>query len=218
MNIYIVTEGITESIVYKKWIPQINPALSAVSTISDVDQNKFFIVSSMGYPFYFETIANAIEDVNHLKKFDRLVITIDSEEMSRIQKYDEVADFVRSHPCRFNPRIVVQHFCFETWALGNRKIISPVPENRRLRQYKKFFDVRQFDPELLPALPEEEMNRAQFAEKYLRLALNDRYPTLTYSKANPKALLHTTYLEQVRLRATKTNHIDSFHEFLRAFS
>lgn len=215
MNIYIVTEGITESIVYKSWIPQINPLLTAVKTIAEVDEHKFLIVSSMGYPFYFETIANAVADVNSSQKFNRLVITVDSEEMSREDKHEEVASFIRLQRCDSDVRIVVQHFCFEAWAY--RKIIRTNPENKRLKRYKDLFDVRQQDPELLPPLSEENLNRAQFAEKYLRLALNDRYPTLSYSKSNPKTITHAKYFEQVSLRASSTDHIASFNALLKAF-
>lgn len=217
MNIYIVTEGKVESIVYRYWIPFINPYLSQVYTFDEVDNSKFYLISGMGYPYYFDIIADAIRDVNDIRKFDRLVISVDSEDMTRQEKYDEIKTFILDKLCAAEIRIVVQHFCFETWALGNRRAVRPTPASRKLREYKHFFDVRNRDPELLPHKPDESLNRAQFAEKYLRLALNDKFRNLTYTKNNPQAVVHNKYFAQVKNRFHDTGHIASFDDFLQAF-
>src|SRR6266446_1602995 len=176
MNIYLVTEGKVESIVYRNWIPFVNPYLPEVGDFIKVHENNFYIVSGMGYPDYLDIIENAILDINNSGKFDRLVISVDSENMTKQEKYDEINAFVLHKPCVAEIRIVVQHFCFEAWALGNRRIVRPHPTSSRLREYKQLFDVRSRDPEFLPHKPDENLNRAQFAEKSLRLALN---PTLS---------------------------------------
>ena len=217
MNIYVVTEGKVESIVYRYWIPFVNPCLSQVDDFTKVYGNNFYIVSGMGYPDYLDIIENAILDINNMRKFDRLVISIDSENMTRQEKYDEIGAFVLHKPCTAEIRIVVQHFCFEAWALGNRRIVRPHPTSSRLREYKQLFDVRSRDPELLPHKLDENLNRAQFAEKYLRLALNDKFRNLTYTKNNPQAVVHDKYFAQVKNRLRDTGHIASFDDFLRAF-
>jgi len=73
------------------------------------------------------------------------------------------------------------------------------------------------DPELLPAYPEEKLNRSQFAMRYLSLALYEKYKRLTYSKGKPNALLHPRYFNQVKRRLEETGHIRSFEAFLNAF-
>ncbi len=40
MNVYVVTEGKTESIVYKSWIPLVNPMLSPVNYITEVTDKR----------------------------------------------------------------------------------------------------------------------------------------------------------------------------------
>ena len=125
--------------------------------------------------------------------------------------------FIANKSCRTEVKIVVQYFCFETWTLGNRKIIKANTKSEKLREYKKLFNVRVYDPELLPEEPNEKLNRAQFAERYLRLALNDTFRNLTYSKGNPQAVIHTKYFDQVRNRLCTMGHIASFSDFLRAF-
>lgn len=217
MNIYVITEGKVESVVYRRWIPLVNPVLTAVDHLTQVDSNKFYIVSAMGYPYYFNIIDNAISDVNYDGKFDRLVISADSEDMTRQEKYTEIKAFVADKSCTAEIKIIVQHFCFEAWALGNRRVIRPNPASSKLRQYKRLFDVRINDPELLPPKLDEGLNRAQFAEKYLRLALNDKFRNLTYTKSNPQAVTHDKYFAQVKSRLHDTGHIASFSDFLDAF-
>lgn len=217
MNIYIVTEGRTEQKIYESWIPLINANLTRVDQIEDVTINNFFLITGGGYPGYFEIIEMAISDVNNHMAFDRLVISVDSEDMAQREKYDEIEDFLSTLDCRIEIRIVVQHFCIEAWGLGNRRIIRHNTQSSKLRSYRNIYDVRTNDPEHLPANLDEGSNRAQFAEKYLRAALNDRYRNLTYTKSNPLPLLQASYFEQVRNRFYQTRHISSFENFLNAF-
>lgn len=217
MNIYVVAEGLAEREVYLCWIPLVNPRLCPVDRIEDVANDNFYLISGRGYPQYLETIEAAIADVNGVDKFDRLVVSVDSEEMSHAEKLQEMNSFISTHSCRVDIRIVIQHFCFETWALGNRTIVRPHPESPRLIRYRELFDVRSQDPELLPSNSDEDFNRSQFAAVYLKAALNDKYRNLTYTKSNPTPLLHQMYFQRVRNRFDSTDHIASFDGFLSAF-
>lgn len=218
MNIHVVVEGeIGERQVYQYWVPLVNPNLSYVPHISNLVRDNFSIVIGGGYPQYFELIDGAIADVNRYGNINRLVLAVDSEEMEYDEKFAEIQQYISNTHCIAEVRIIVQHFCLETWALGNRVIIRDHPHSPKLREYKKYYNVKHLDPELLPDYPLEELNRAQFAEKYLRRALNERYRNLTYSKSNPGALLHHLYFERVRQRFKETNHISSFGGFLDAF-
>lgn len=217
MNIYIVTEGKAERKVYKHWIPFVNPKLSFVDEIDKVQNNNFFLISGGGYPAYFEVIEAAISDVNSYKTFDRLVISIDSEEISREEKQDEIKKFLSTKKCRVEIKIIVQHFCLETWGIGNQSIFRKNPQSVRLKEYREHYDVKTQDPELLPDYPREFLNRSQYATKYLKVALNDLHPNLSYSKRNPIALTNAKYFEQIKNRYEIVNHINSFSSFLTAF-
>lgn len=219
MNLYIVVEGrIVEKAVYKEWIPHINPMLSYVEYLSDVVNNNFVIRSGNGYPGYFDLIENGLRDVAADQKYSRLIICIDSEDMTRQDKYNEVDAFVkRTRIVGVDYRIVVQHFCFETWALGHRKI-GRNPKDARLIGYRRLYNVTADDPEGLPNLPTERLNRSQFAEKYLRLMLNDKNKQMTYSKRNPSYVAHPKFMKNVRSRFEDTGHIGSFGAFLTAVS
>jgi hypothetical protein len=218
MNIYLIVEGnIGEKAVYSSWIPFVNPSLNIKNNIQDVQQDDVFIISGGGYPNYYEIIENGIEDVKYTNLFDRIVIAIDSEEMSYIEKQNEITNFLINKNIPIDCRIIIQHFCLETWALGNRIIIPRNPKSVQIKIYRKIFDVLVNDPELLPRLDSENLNRSQFAEKYLRVILNDKYKNLTYNKSNVKTLLNKKFFDRVTSRHLDTNHISSFANFLNAF-
>lgn len=218
MNIYLVVEGpVGEKRVYTHWVPLVNPNLRLVNTLGEVASNNLLIISGGGYPNYFDVIRNAIEDVAANSHIDRLVIAVDSEEMSYTEKRQEILDYVRSTGASIDYRIIVQHFCLETWALGNQVVVARRPKDQKLREYREIFDVLTNDPELLPDYAPDRLNRSQFAAHYLKKILNEKYRTLTYSKSNPIALLHEKYFDRVKNRFRNTGHIASFDDFLKAF-
>jgi hypothetical protein len=220
MNFYVVVEGrVGEKIVYKTWIPQINPSLTHVNKISDIRDNNFFIVSGGGYPSYFNTIKDAISDANNeLNNINRLIVCVDAEEMSYAEKYREIDELVISNLCRVEVRIVIQYFCFEAWALGNRRIGPRKNLDETLRRYQQCFDVLKNDPEDLPSYPPEKLNRSQFAAKYLKKLINNKSKHGTYTKSNPEFINHPQYFHHVKSRYFDTLHIKSFGNFLNAFS
>jgi hypothetical protein len=217
VNIYVVTEGNTEKIVYNKWIPQINDSLTPADSIFEITDNNFYIVSGRGYPQYFDTVENAIQDVNDNEEFDRLVICIDSENMTLQEKRDEVESFVHSFPCRVDTKIIIQHFCFEAWALGNKQVVRTRPRSTVLEAYKAIYNVRAHDPEDLPDHSRKSLSRVEFAKKYLNEAFLDKYRK-AYRKSNPEPIQNKKYFQQLNSRFDKTGHIASFSEFISAFS
>jgi hypothetical protein len=217
MKLYVVVEGKVEKDVYREWIPFVNPELRYVERIEEVVDNCFYLITGGGYPGYFEVIDDAIADVNENRIFDRLIISIDSEDTPCEAKYAEILGHVTGKKIFAELKIIIQHFCIETWGLANRKIIRPHPQIEKLREYVRFFPVRVQDPELLPPYYKEGFNRSQFAEKYLRLALNDKFKNLTYTKRAPEVLLHPKYFAQVKNRFLETHHIAGFERFLTAF-
>lgn len=52
-------------------------------------------------------------------------------------------------------RVVVQHFRFETWALGNRVIGSKNPQNETLRRYRQLYTC---DPVIQKVFPRSTRN------------------------------------------------------------
>jgi hypothetical protein len=218
MNIYVVVEGVVEKKVYPEWISSLYPNLTTVDLITQVVKNNVFIVSGGGYPNYYEVIKNGILDVNNDQNFDRLVIAVDSELIPINEKINEIRLFLANFVCRTQVYIIVQHFCLETWALGNRTIIRRNPTNPKLSDFLHYFDVVHEDPELLPSNHFLSLNRVEFAYAYLRAIINDRYTGLSYTKHNPKVIMQKGYIDQIVNRYRETNHLRSFNSFLEAFT
>jgi hypothetical protein len=216
MNYYVVVEGErTEPLVYRNWIPFVNSKLRYVESIRQVSSNNFIIISGYGYPFYLEVIDGAIDDVNDSELFDRLVIAVDSEEMTFEEKLNEIENHLSKKKCKIPIRIIVQHFCIETWALGNKSIISRNIQDPTLLEYINIHNVVESDPELLPNY--NDLNRSQFAFKYLKKAINEKHRNLSYSKDNVEIIANNSYFTKVRKRLYDTEHIKSFKTFLNAF-
>jgi hypothetical protein len=188
-----------------------------VDFLHQVDNNKVIIVSGEGTPQIFQRIAPSFLDIRRHGNIDRFVISVDSEEMDCQAKLDEVMLQVRKN----NPPVpvypIIQHYCFETWALGNRAVGSKRPKDTELATFKRSYDVARFDPSLMPSLSAR-LNRSQFSEVYLRRLLNDQHKGLSYSKADPSVVCHTKYYDQVLRRQRDTGHITSFQQFVVAFS
>jgi len=226
VNVYVVLEGDRAAKkIYSTWIPLANPTLTYAPEISDVVHNHFYVEAAFGYPGYFDRIRDAIANVATLqvhgvRQFDRLVVAIDSEDLSLAQKLAEIrAEIGPTLTAENTPidcRLIIQHPCFESWALGNRHLARGTPD-AAITAYRAIHNVHTLDPELLPALPAEGLNRSQFAYKFLRLLQTVRYHRQTYSKSDPKIVATSNYFEQVKSRFHQTGHIGSFHSFLGAF-
>lgn len=218
MNYYVIVEGeSTEKKNYKNWIEYINPKLNYKTNIDDMVENDFMICAGYGYPCYMQIIENAIYDVNDNCNIDKLVVCVDSEDSSFEDKYEEIDNFIKLKSLIKPYSIVIQHFCVETWLLANRKVHSKNISNPDLRKYIKLFNTHKNDPELLPCLPQEELNRSQFAYKYFRLLVKNKYHHLTYSKSNPSIVSDKSFYYQINKRFTTTDHIRSFQTLLNAF-
>lgn len=219
MNIYVVVEGRrSEWHVYRQWIRHLNPGLTYVDNLPAVQHNHFSIISGGGYPHYEDVIHNAIQDVNDHGSIDLLAISVDSEELTYQEKLTEVGSWVSQRVCAAPVSVIVQHFCLETWALGNRRVTAGSAQNQELRAFKAMFDVTAADPELLPGCPERGLNRAQVAYRYLRLCIQERtHGRRHYSKKRPYFLCQPTYLDRIHQRYDTTAHIRSFGAFLRTF-
>lgn len=221
MKYYVVVEGVsTEPAVFKQWIPYLNPRLSHVAHPNYLVDESFTIVSGYGYPQYLQIVRDSTLDVLGLPAPTRLVVCIDAEDWTKEKRYEEVrcvVDEARAGTY-IDYRIVVQHFCFEAWALGNRKIGPRNPQGADLKKYKAIHNVLEQDPELLPELPDEDLNRSQFAVRYLSRLFSDRNKGITYSKRNPAYVAAPQFLEQLITRQKETKHIDSFGDFVAAFT
>lgn len=233
MNLYFVFEGKTEPIVYKKWLSVLLPDLTEVNSFDAVIQNNYYYESDMGVPSCYRVAANAIQEINEFPKYDYLVLFTDADRFTVSEKkaeaYEQIKSELKDKPFKTLPKncqleIIVQKVCMETWFLGNRNFFVRHPQrNQILKEYIKYFDVSQNNPEDLASefVQDEENSRdifgyktkALFHEGYLREIFKER--NLSYKKYRPKEVQEEYYLKQLRARIeTNSDHLLSFQEFI----
>lgn len=220
MNLYVVIEG--EKAVkklYQSWISYANKDLIPISDLREMKQNNVFILAGYGQPGYWGRVKHAIEDVNSLGNIDRLVISVDSEDCTYEDKLEEAKRIIAKNGCNADVRYVIQHFCLETWLLGNKTLFRKRPQDSELLSFMKLFDLRTNDPALLPGNKDNSWNRAQFAYRYLRASIRDIYgDRASYSKSNPGLAIGEGYFYQVKSTCLNNHHVESFQDFLTAFT
>lgn len=219
MTIYVAVEGEVEGIVFPRWISRLNSTLTQVNAVSLLAENTFYVVSGHGYPQYLKIVAAAAQDVRNLGIVDRLVVSVDAESMSVEQKQEQLRSIVGVLPSSVELRLVVANCCFESWALGNRRLCSrPIGDmhSPELAEYRTQYDICVRDPELMPTLCQEQLNRAQFAYRYLSLLVKEK--GRIYSKHSPYYVAEHKYLDALERRVAETEQMLTFRDFLAAVS
>jgi hypothetical protein len=233
MNFYFVFEGKTEPIVYKKWLSFLLPHLTEVNGYDEINQNNYYYESDMGVPNCYRVVANAIQEINDIPKYDYLVLFTDADRFTIAEKKEEAYRMIESElkskqfkalPADCKLEIIVQKVCIETWFLGNRNFFVRHPQRYPLlRQYIAYFDVSQGNPEdLADEFVQDKENtkeifgyktKALFHEGYLREIFKER--NLSYSKSRPREVHEKYYFEALLTRIlANSDHLVSFQEFL----
>jgi hypothetical protein len=184
------------------------------TTLSD---NQYYIISGNGYPSMLRMIDGSIENILNYMPDAMFVAVCDSEELSYEHRYAEIERFIKEKIGNrtLNYRIVIQHYCFETWALGNRKAIPDNPRDSIAQRGLRHFDVRREDPEHMTKPHWHAGSRAFYAYELFRNMANQK--RLGYSKSNPGKIINQYFFDQVLSRNRKLKHIKSFDNFIHAF-
>lgn len=226
MNLYIIVEGDkTEQQVYPAWMKYLAPQLNRIEDAWEVRDNTYYIFSGGGIPSIYNHIIHSIQDINDINsrggaKYDFLMVCIDTEEDGRQAIENRINNDIVSNHLKFNDfKIdVFEHkVCMETWFLGNQNIFKRNPQDETYREYIQFYNVADYDPELM-GTPNDEWTKAQFHYKYLRKMFNERH--MMYSKKNTTEIEKQTYLDQLISRYKETHDISSFgrwYEFITSF-
>ncbi len=228
MNLYILVEGkCTEYKIYPAWIEQLAPQLKRVKDFEAVSQNNYFIVSGYGLPSLIKNhLPNAIKDVADCGKYDYLVVGLDAEQLQVQQRINEVRQVVDSFGDTLGKtkvKVIVQNRCIESWMLGNRKLLQEKPKRRKLKAYTKFYNVKEKDPEKMPAFVPRHRHLprfstiARFHADYLQEIFKER--NMSYAKRNPKYAAKTEFLtELIRRTEQKPKELATFQDFVKFFS
>ncbi|KHD06747.1 hypothetical protein PN36_06515 [Candidatus Thiomargarita nelsonii] len=225
MNLYFLVEGETERKVYEKWVQYQFPHLKLVERIKDIQSNSYYIVSGGGIPAIIDRIENAFKEIKYHGIFDHFLICLDSEQLPYAVSFRRIADKIleiqnkidKKHS--FKTHIIMQHCCIETWFLGHQKMLRRNLTNSELIKYKKFYDVSQFDPELME-YPPGYLTKASFHLRYLQEMLKEhnmdnKNRQMIYTKNNPFIVIKDAhYLNALKERCETTTHLSSLKYLL----
>lgn len=218
MNIYFLVEGKrTEMKVYPKWLSILIPELKRVQWHHEAVKNNYCIFTGDGFPSLLDNhLKNSIEDVNSSGNFDYLVICLDSDDDTIEERHQQVLNFMSEESLELNQGtklvIIVQNKCFETWFLGNSKIFKNNPTSSFLIDCINHYNVKDEDPKLMEKPRDFEQTTSIFHSTYLQEILSER--KINYSKKNPQEVTEKYFLEELIKRNKKTNHINSFKQFI----
>ncbi len=218
MNVYFLVEGRrTEMKVYPKWLSILIPKLKRVQWYHEVTKNNYCIFTGDGFPSLLDNhLKNSIADVNVAGNFDYLVVCLDSDDDTIIEKKEQIQEFILKENIELHHKtqlvIIVQNKCFETWFLGNRKIFKHNPSSSFLAEYIKHYNVKIEDPELMEKPLDFESTTARFHSTYLQELFSER--NIKYSKKNPQEVVEKYFLMELIERNEETSHINSFKKFI----
>lgn len=215
MNLYFLVEGKrTEKKVYPAWLSHLIPRLRRVDDPSELGERcGYFIFSGEGYPSLLDVHLNgAIADYQASGKFHRLVVCLDVDDSTPGDRSQEVFDRAKAFGFPTDQlRVIAQECCIESWFLGNRKAVSPTPQNFELVDCLRFYNVRHNDPETMGTRPDFKA-RSIFHSRYFHLVAQDK--RFRYTKHRPQHVVDRQFLDELIARRSDTNHLPTFGAFL----
>lgn len=225
MNLYVLTEGITEKEVYRAWFRHILKDHEEISNYQDATGNSFYVFQAGGNKQLLGRIQAAVEEINAYGAYDWLVVVLDSDgDEKKGQAYADVIDEIKTclagSSIQACVSVIVQNVCIETWFLGNLEMyLDPNPKEANLKRYFDHYRPDRHDPERMPALANESGTLSRFHALYFtKLADNFCHHNSglpRYAKKRPDLVCTPSFLNalQARLLATP-GHLASFGAFM----
>jgi hypothetical protein len=219
MRCYVIVEGeSTEPKLLRAWFGFTLPQLTEVPAVHLLRENTYFILSAKGQGNFERVIDDALGDVEDYGNVDHLVIWADAEDFGYEPTVRSIEDQINAGSHIVRKHLIVANCCTETWFLGHKKMLRQRPTNEVLREYKKFYDVSKYDPEMMSKPPHHTASVANFHYEYLKEMLNDQIRNTGshyhYSKHSPGMALEQHYFDALIERANSTGHISSFNSMI----
>lgn len=214
MNIYMLVEGRrTEMAVYPAWIAHLLPFMKQVEHPFEAWEDNLYIVSGFGYPNILHHIENCVKDVNKYRRFDYLVICLDSDDREVRDRIIEIETILQEEhlwPKKARIQVFVQKKCIETWFLGSDLNLRG-RMTQRLQYYMDHYNVFYDDPEEMDKPEDYRGSVGDFHCGYLcrLLEANGSY----YAKRKPGVVLEGEYVDSLRRRTDSTPHLATLKNF-----
>jgi hypothetical protein len=214
MNIYFLVEGDTEAIVYPKWLAYLAPSFERVDRLEQAAGHSYYLFNCGGYPSIHNHMVSAIQDINALGIYDKLVVSFDVDEEDVTTRIEKANQHLQTQGVQLERAELVyclQDACIETWFMGNRAIFKRNPQNKALSDMIKFYDVYQDDPEQMTKPETYDGERQQFHKHYWKLLARER--RMRYRETSPGDTKNTAFLENLQTRVRDTGHLPTLTHF-----
>lgn len=224
MNLYFLLEDEKSFLkILPGWLEYIGLDYSRVPDIKEVQENNYVLQSGHGVTqlvtkVLFDTIDTLILNPG---KIDKLVIILDSEELTIEERKKRVEEQINNHypniNFAFDIIILVCNCCFETWLLGCKGLYPlSVEEKSFFYQYYHHYNVETHNPEEMMKPAGSNETTAKFHFHYLHELL--RYKGIRYSKNKPDYVATENYFKGLVERIDTTEHLNSFRTFYNFIS
>lgn len=222
MNYYFLLEDEKSFLkVLPAWFKLMDFKCTRVPDIKHVTENNYVLQSGRGVTqlvtkIIFDTVDTLLENPNTINK---LVILLDTEEENEEYRKNQVFSKLREKydvsKFDFEVLIYVCNHCFESWLLGKEGLYpkDAVNENSDFYPYYSHYDIENNDPENMRVPIGVSGTTAKYHFHYLCELF--RYRKIRYSKSNPRAVMEEDYFDGMRSRIEKTEHINSFKQFVQ---
>ncbi len=228
MNLLFLVEGEkTEPKVYKAWLKHLFPDLIFVNCPEDMMGNTCRIIAGNGYPNMVSKPKNSsapsrleacLMDIKNFNNVDHFFFCVDSENSysERFNEVQSILEILKSDhkidDSKTEIHLIIQHCCFETWALGNAEIsqkYARIKTSTTWLDFQNHYNILLNDPEKLGDFPAGYTfrNKATLHRKYLEIYLSEF--GLSYRKKDPKIVAEKQYLEALQKRCKTTDHLSS---------
>lgn len=223
MNLYFLLEGKrTEPQLYRRWLAHALPDLREVRHASELTGGAFRLKPAGGYPQILDRIRGSCDEVASAGvRLDGFFVCLDAEEATYDERYAEVASCLQRSSPPFRWTVAVQNCCVETWLLGDRSLLRPLPRTEDLRDLRRYYDVGRDDPEDMPARAGF-ATRARFHLAYLKTIVRDRNAgrsrtSFSYNKHSVGYFGEASHFRALVERYEETGHLGSFGHLLTAW-
>ena len=211
MRLCFLLEGKrTEPKLYRSWLQHVFPNLPEIHDPVSWQGDGFWLISGGGQPGIFDRIPEVVADIAACNaQVDHFFLCLDAEdEDPQVVRQKADAKLQRHARPGFQPVVIVQTCCIETWLLGDRALFRHHPRHSDLESFRAFFDVTTEDPETMDR-PDGFETKAHFHGRYLKAAARDI--GATYSKEVPgKYFCAESHFRELVQRTRDTSHLRSF--------
>lgn len=217
MKAYFLTED-SKSFFYvlPRWLGFLLPELHEAAGLAEFEDNSFLVETGGGYPRIKKQLQETIKIFQQeIPAPDYFVVCYDTDDADDEQIQSDQAMFVsyfQQADVPYSFCVLPMKRCFETWLLGNQAA-WPTVITADFAPFANHYPVNRKDPEDMGRSADFQGSNSMYHFRYLQKMLRCSVRK-NYSKRSPGYVTNSAYLSGICSRATMTDDIESFRNFI----